>query len=196
MNRRLQGRIRLEDGWETETDFHPRFQAIQREYTYLLDVTGRAPDPFLGSLVTFPGKSLDWSLVEGHLTCLLGTHNFRSFCARPSKEGRPVRKLTALELHPGSEILRIRIEGLSFLRGMVRHLVGAAIRIASGERPPSYLQELLDLGARGEKDESLHPAPASGLYLSRVRYPSGLLGERFYPMESPSFGPWWGSNRD
>lgn len=191
LNGKLGGEIRLLEAWEAKPGFHPRFAAVRREYTYLLDAPGMAPDPFRSGLVTFAGGDLDWSLVIPHCGDLLGEHDFTAYCSKPAAEERPVRSLEALEIHTSGALVRIRLVGRSFLRGMVRHIVGAFLRIASGEKPGDYLCELLELGLRQAKDDTLKPAPPDGLYLTGVDFPEGLPGTAVLPVEIGSAVHWW-----
>lgn len=182
-NARLEPDVALGTGWEAEPGFHPRFRAVSRTYTYLLDPAARRPDPFRATLVAFPGVTLDRARLGGATARLLGTHDFTAFCSKPAAEERPVRSLDRLEVTPDRDLWRVTVQGRSFLRGMVRHLVGALIRVASGEREPAYLDELLALGASGRKDDTLVPAEARGLYLTGVEFPDGQPGSRVFPVD-------------
>lgn len=195
--------IRLGRAWEARPGFHPRFDALGRAYRYVLDASGAAPDPFRGPYVTFPGEGLDWGRAREGIPALLGTHDFRAFCTRPSDAERPVRSLDALVLREHAGMVLVDLRARAFLRGQVRHLVAALLAVARGEKDPSYMDELLALGARGEKDARLTPAPPEGLYLMKVEYPDGLPGPEgldpgaapgkggppFPALELPPFGP-------
>lgn len=191
VNTQLGGDAVLLEGWEAVPGFHPRFQASLREYVYLLSRGPRRPDPFRGSLVHCLDREVDWDLAREAAPLLLGTHDYTAFCTRPAVEERPVRSLDQLEIWERGPLVGIRVVGRSFLRGMVRHLVGALLRVARGDRPSPYIRDLLERGSRGEKDDSLEPAPPTGLYLTGVEYPEGLPGPLLVPPEVPIRACWW-----
>lgn len=180
VNRKLAPGATLGTGWEAAEGFHPRHRATARAYTYVLESSGNGPDPFRAGRVTFVEPGLDWDGALEASRVLLGTHDYRAFCVQPDREEKPVRSIDALELSRRGPYLVLEIRGRSFLRGQIRHVVGALLAVARGRKPGAYLQELLELGASGAKDDHLVPAPADGLYLTDVVYPEGLPGPQVY----------------
>lgn len=176
VNRKLGGAAALGTGWEAAPGFHPRHRAVGRGYTYLMEASGAPPDPFRAGRVTFVEPGLAWVAALEAGQALLGTHDFRAFCVQPDREEKPVRSIDSLTLTPRGPYLLLEVRGRSFLRGQVRHLVGALLALARGTKPASYMEELLALGAAGAKDDHLVPAPPDGLYLTDVAYPEGLPG--------------------
>jgi tRNA pseudouridine38-40 synthase len=71
--------------------------------------------------------------------------------------------------------LVLEIEANRFLHHMVRFLVGTLVESASGRRDPGAVQRLL---VAPTNDDVSPPAPAHGLFLDRVTYPSDLYLER------------------
>jgi tRNA pseudouridine38-40 synthase len=78
-------------------------------------------------------------------------------------------RLCRWSAHDGT--LTLEIEANRFLHHMVRFLVGTMLDVATGRRPRSDFTALL---AAGTNDEVSPPAPASGLTLDAVTYPSPL----------------------
>ena len=181
VNRKLGAGASLGTGWEAAADFQPRHRAISRAYTYVLETSGRPPDPFRAGRATFVEPDLDWLAAMDAGRILLGTHDYRAFCVQPDREEKPVRSIDELELLERGPYRLLEIRGRSFLRGQVRHVVGALLAVARGRKPASYLGDLLERGARGEKDDHLVPAPPDGLYLTDVVYPEGLPGPEAIP---------------
>jgi tRNA pseudouridine38-40 synthase len=101
---------------------------------------------------------------------LLGTHDFAAFRGTPGGpppgEGtrRSIDRLDVLAVPPE---VRIVVEGRSFLRHMVRNLVGTLVEIGQGRRPVDDMARIL---ATGERSAAGATAPARGLCLEEVRY--------------------------
>jgi tRNA U38,U39,U40 pseudouridine synthase TruA len=72
--------------------------------------------------------------------------------------------------------LQFRIEASHFLWRMVRRIVGALVRVGTGELPLADFAAALDGDVRYQDALSRWTAPAAGLYLEAVRYPADLRG--------------------
>ncbi len=180
-NAKLGGAIVLGDGWEGIPNFQPRYRARLREYTYIFAEQEALVDPFRKGKITFVKPGLDWDAALEFASHLLGDHNYRAFCSKPDQEERLERSLDTVEIHSHGSYQVIRIVGQSFLRGMVRHIVGGMLRVARGRWVPEDALRLLELGRSGKKDDSLIPAAPDGLYLTDVTYPEGQPGTEFFP---------------
>ena len=99
---------------------------------------------------------------------LLGEHDFTSFRAAHCQARSPVRCLGAIAVRRQGPLVLLDVEANAFLYHMVRNLAGALMEVGLGKREPAWLAELL-----AAKDRTAAPrcAPATGLYLTQVRYP-------------------------
>jgi tRNA pseudouridine38-40 synthase len=156
-------------------DFHPRFSARSRTYRYLI-VNG-PPDPILSGLAwVVPGR-LDLEAMRAAAEHLLGKHDFSAFTSRPEGQRRE-RTLLQLELGqsetaPGPPPLDrlgpfvwVEARADSFMRRMVRFMVGALVRVGSGEWEPDQVRRAL----QARQSTHMPLAPAAGLYLVKVDY--------------------------
>ena len=91
-----------------------------------------------------------------------GQHDFRAFTPTETQHDVFVRNVSGAEWHRRGEALEFEITADSFLRHMVRTLVGTML-----ELPPERIEPLLDGRMRAEAGST---APAWGLYLERVDY--------------------------
>jgi tRNA pseudouridine38-40 synthase len=163
-------------------DFHPRYDAVARTYTYHVGVSPRAASPFYRRWCWPLCEELDEPLLAVAASHLFGKHSFEAF----SKAGQPERGVectireaawSAWELGSLFTITADR-----YLHHMVRYLVGTMVDIGRGRRPASDLPRLL-VGSVGLTTSA--PAPAPGLFLTHVEYPDNvLLGTR--PSVPPS----------
>lgn len=151
-------------------DFSARFDARSREYRYYLAVD-EVPPVFLSQLSWSVGP-LDVDAMERASRCLIGEHDFKSFCRAVSAVDKPTcRNLMEIsffkEEHYGEHFLVMKVVGSSFLHSMVRTLVGTLVMVGKGRRPESWVAEVLDACDRTAAGEC---APACGLVLWAVNY--------------------------
>ncbi|MCP4906725.1 MAG: tRNA pseudouridine(38-40) synthase TruA [bacterium] len=96
----------------------------------------------------------------------VGTHDFASMQAAGSDVKTTVRTITSLTIdgHSGGEIV-LDVEGMGFLRHMVRNLAGTLVEIGRGRWPAARAQAILTCLDRSQAGPT---APAEGLTLVRV----------------------------
>lgn len=151
--------------------FSARFDARAREYHYHLCVDSTAPI-FMKNFSWFVPGGLDVSAMEAGAQYLLGEHDFKSFCMAASAVGKPThRNVCELSFSPetvlGENVLTIKVVGNAFLHSMVRTMVGTLVMVGKGQRPASWVGEVLEARDRQAAGEN---APAQGLVFWRVIY--------------------------
>jgi tRNA pseudouridine38-40 synthase len=165
--------------WRTGPSFHARASATSRTYVYA--VGAPPPDGFDGRAWVlpdergFPGVTaheLHLEAMTEALAAAVGEHDFAGF-ARPGEQRGTVRTLLRARVERASwaPLWTLELEGRGFLRAQVRNLVGTVVAVGLGLAPATRVAEILrDRGRyRGVR------APAWGLTLVRVSYPSGVL---------------------
>ncbi len=153
---------------EVAGDFHARFSAERKAYSYTLD---RAFYPrVMKRLYSLHEPShLDRSAMQQSAKLLTGTHDFHAFQASGSKVEDTKRTLYCIELFEISdeELLRIYFEGSGFLYRMVRLITGTLIRVGKGKLEPESVEAAL----LGINPSAVGPTvPAHGLCLENVFY--------------------------
>jgi len=170
MNAALPGDIWVESVRPTEPDFHPRYLAHARSYRYQLGLSSQAFSPFHRPWCwpLFRGVELD--LLHRGSALLPGEHSFKAF-AKVGQESRGDRCLVReAKWLPWQDLgLAFEVTANRFLHHMVRYLVGTMVDIARGRRPLDDLVELLTAPATSLTTSP--PAPAEGLFLTKVHYP-------------------------
>jgi len=136
-------------------DFHARFSAKAREYSYKIFLRRHRPVLRLDSLMWHKGP-LDFEKMSTRAEEYLGNHDFKDF-AKTEDEENTFCNIMESSLTKESEIcFKYKIKADRFLRHMVRRIVGELIQVGSGE--PTI------------KPLSLKTAPAEGLTLVKVYY--------------------------
>jgi tRNA pseudouridine38-40 synthase len=162
---------------EVAGDFHARFDATKREYTYFLH---RSKDPFVENYSWRCGYPvLDFDAMNRAALHLLGTHDFSAFEKTGGDNKTSICTVYEAFWAPytpshiqvmgyqGSSYWYFRIAANRFLRNMVRATVGTLIEIGRGKHSPDRILSLLESGTRSDAGESV---PAHALFLSRVDY--------------------------
>ena len=146
---------------EAADDFHARHSARSRSYRYRI-WRRRAPSPFEQRRSWWLPRPLDEEGLADAADLLLGEHDFRAFTPTETQHEVFERNVLAASWHRRGDALEFEITADSFLRHMVRTLVGTMI-----ELPPEQIASLLAGRPRAAAGAT---APPHGLYLERVAY--------------------------
>ncbi|SFI87783.1 tRNA pseudouridine(38-40) synthase TruA [Albimonas pacifica] len=148
-------------------DFHARFDAVERRYTYRVAVR-RAPLTLSKGLAWRVPGPLDLAAMREAAGRLVGRHDFTTFRSTLCQAKSPVKTLDALEVEATAEGVAFHLRARSFLHNQVRSLVGTLERVGAGAWTPERVQEALEARDRAACGPV---APPDGLYLTRVIYP-------------------------
>lgn len=180
LNKQLRGQVRVMRAQPVSDDFHARFSALWREYRYLV-LESTPPALALTDVWSWTVEGpLDLDSMQRAGDAILGTHDFRAFCRRPtnSAPGEPLlrhvmdARWERLEDQWGmspdtAPVLRLTIRAQSFCHNMVRCLTSTMVAIGQGRLPENTVKERL---ASKERAHLPAPAPAGGLSLVGVGY--------------------------
>ena len=154
--------------WATPVgeDFHARFSARARHYSYLLLDRAQRPGLHRGR-VGWYHRPLALDPMREGAALLTGTHDFSSFRAAECQARTPVRTLTKLDITRAMGMLRIDCSADGFLHHMIRNLLGALVAVGTGSRPPAWIGELLAARDRTRGAPTFAP---DGLYFTGADY--------------------------
>jgi tRNA pseudouridine38-40 synthase len=159
LNPRLPAEISIVDAAEAPTDFHARFSARSRSYRYRIH-TRRAPSPFEANRSWWYPRPLDDDALHAAAALLVGEHDFRAFTPTETEHTVFFRTVESARWARDGDHLDFEITADSFLRHMVRTLVGTMVERGS-------LEGLL---AGAPRSAAGLTAPPHALYLVSVAY--------------------------
>ncbi len=156
-------------------DFHSRFCALKKTYTYTLWTERNFVPPRLRPFVWAPGR-FDLEAMRKALPYLHGTHDFAALQNVGTPIADTVRTIQTLELTEGSpwapqtlhpHIITLTAEADGFLKQMVRNITGLLIAVGQGRFQAEAIPALLEAKHRPSAPPT---APPQGLSLVRVHY--------------------------
>ena len=166
LNTMLPRDIRVLHGMQVGGDFHARFDAKGKLYTYRIHNAPHA-SAMLRDFTAHVPQKLDVPLMRQSLSALLGTHDFAAFQAAGGTAKTTVRTIDHAHLQADGAALTLTVHGNAFLYNMVRIIAGTMLDIGMGRLPADAFARAIQTGDRLALGVT---APACGLELTRVEY--------------------------
>ncbi len=157
--------------WKAPHDFHAQRSAQKRIYTYLIFNT-KTPSALERNYSYWYPYPVFYENLRKMSQCLIGKHDFKSF----QNSGNPTQN-TCKMVYQASWfwmkpwVLAFQISGNSFVKQMVRNLVGTQLGLMKEKDSVQKFQDILK--ARDRK-KALKTISAQGLFLHRIYYPLSL----------------------
>lgn len=173
LNALLPPTIRIVNTEEVGPDFHARWAARSKTYRYRL-YRGKVVPPALWRYVLHYPFPLDEDAMREAAARFVGTHDFASFAASTGSEEDDKERSTEREMYstelarsPDNEELIFTVRGRSFLRYMVRKLVGTLLDVGRGKLTPEDIDRLYELKDRSKSGPTV---PPQGLCMISVEH--------------------------
>jgi tRNA pseudouridine38-40 synthase len=147
-------------------DFHSRFSAKAKEYRYQVH-RGEVVLPFEYRYFWQVNAPLDIKAMREAGNYFVGEKDFTAFQAGDARERNPIRRILSFEMEEKGEILLLRVKAESFLKYMVRRMVGLLIEVGLGKK---VLSDIIDIIETKDQELVRKLAPPRGLFLVKVEY--------------------------
>ncbi|HWY07907.1 MAG TPA: tRNA pseudouridine(38-40) synthase TruA [Candidatus Acidoferrales bacterium] len=171
LNALLPPAIRIVAVEETGPDFSARWSAKGKIYRYRI-YRGKVVPPLLWRYVLHYPFPLDEEAMKDAAARFVGMHDFTSFAASTGsedddKERNMQREIFSTELRrtEDCEELWFTVHGRSFLRYMVRKMVGTLLEVGRGKLTPADIDKLYELKDRSKSGPTV---PPHGLFMVMV----------------------------
>ena len=163
-------------------EFHARFAATGRHYTYLL-LDRPVRTALLNGRVGWYHRPLALEPMRAAAAELTGRHDFSAFRAAECQAKSPVKTLDRIDIAREDDLFRFDFHADAFLQHMVRNIVGALVYVGSGRQDAQWVAELL---ASRDRTRGAPTFAAYGLYLTGIDYPARWnLPETVVPLRLP-----------
>ena len=182
LNAQLPEDIVIYDAQPCYRRYNPRFHALHKRYRYVVRC-GRQRDPLtrrqawqlgpkgIGRNVVNRGDRvedyLDLAAMRAAASYFVGTHDFRAFRQSGDEREIVVRQMLEVSVLPGwngrSDLLAFEVVGDSFMKNMVRIMVGTLVDVGRGQLSASDVPGMLHEGSH--RSNAGQTAPAHGLTL-------------------------------
>ena len=151
---------------DVDADFHARFAATSRHYTYLLQNRPERPGLLQGR-VGWHHAPLDAHAMHEGAQRLVGTHDFSSFRAAACQAKSPVKTVSRLHVSRRGAIVRFDVTADAFLHHMIRNIVGALVEVGAGKQSSAWIGDVL---RAADRTQGAPTFAADGLYFTGADY--------------------------
>ncbi|MBQ9789724.1 MAG: tRNA pseudouridine(38-40) synthase TruA [Lentisphaeria bacterium] len=172
LNMMLPSDIKIQTIKEVDLNFHARFFAVGKAYTYVIKLAGATP--FSNRYSYAPRHKIDIEAIKKATQYLVGTHDFSSFACAGNPIEDAVRTIYRIDVQTFGDYLTLTYVGSGFLYKMVRSLTGTLLAVGAGKFKAEEVKTLLEA-----KDRTLGhtTASAGGLFLVKVFYDADELAK-------------------
>lgn len=166
LGRRLPPDIAVREAWRVPDDFHPRYDAKGKEYSYRIR-NSRLSDPFDFEYAPLWFPTIDEKRADALCKRFCGTQDFRSFQAAGSDITDTVRTVSGFSCRREGDLVIFTVTANGFLYNMARILVGTVLDLLDD---PSAEERATEILAARDRAAAGRTMPAKGLCLERVFY--------------------------
>jgi tRNA pseudouridine38-40 synthase len=163
LNHHLPDSLHVRSIKEVDDSFHARYSAKSRTYRYI--ISENEVNPFEARYIHFV-KELDFEKISEAIRVFEGEHDFKNFMKNGSDTKSSVRKIYKAYAYKSGSKTVLYFEANGFLRSQIRMMVAFLLSIS--EKKLTQYQLIQQLTCKEIYSRKL--APASGLYLAKIKY--------------------------
>ena len=145
-------------------EFSPRYDVVMKEYVYKINVG--IYNPIEKDYVYQYNKNININLIKKAIKKIKGKHNFKSFTSDTEKDDY-IKDIKDIKIVKEANYIYIYIKAKSFLRYMIRNIVGLLIDINEGKKAIEDIDKIFERENRSSCGRCID---ACGLYLNRIYY--------------------------
>lgn len=166
INHKLPDDIVILKSEEVEIEFHARYDAKGKTYSYSI-LNREVPSAINRNYLYHLKKKLDVEAMKEACKYFIGTYDFAAFKTSGSSVKTTVRTITELYIEEKDNIIKIYVTGDGFLYNMVRIIVGTLIMVGSNKINSNEIKNIID---SKQREKAGICVPATGLVLEKVYY--------------------------
>lgn len=164
LNGNLPRDVRIISAEEVDENFHARYDAIKRHYSYTITRQEKAINRFYAWCYK---SELNIENMQQASNYLLGKHDFKAFCHANENANHYRCFVEEIVWEQNDELIILNIIANRFLHNMVRIIVGTMINVGRGFTPVEQIPQILKSHDRRNAGLTV---PAKGLFLEKVYY--------------------------
>ena len=163
LNRRLSDDVIIKKVIRVKDDFHARHYAKSRIYHYRI---AKKPSNIFNQRFEVFIENFNIELAKESIEKFIGTKDFTGF-AKLSVDKDPIRTIESIQIKETKDHYTFVFQGKSFLRYMIRSIMGTIIEVATLKKEPTIIDEIFETNNRKLAGKT---APAKGLFFYKVIY--------------------------
>lgn len=166
LNKKLRKEIIIDKIDKVNHTFNSRYDAKKRTYKYYFKKEEKIT-PFESNYISPVSFEIDINKFNEIMKIYKGSHNFANFMKIDKSKKNTNRTIYEVECKKYKDKFEITVQGNSFLKTMIRIMIGTAFEVYSGKLKVDYIKEML---VNYDKNYKKILAPSEGLYLVDVIY--------------------------
>lgn len=158
--------ITIIESEEVDLSFHSRFDAVKKRYKYIV-YNAELPRSIYRRFSYHVPYDIDIDKMIQASKYFIGTHDFKAFMSAKADVYSTIRTIYEIDIKKNNELIEFTVEGNSFLRNMVRIIVGTLLCVGFGRIKIEDIEKIILYKKRQNAGPT---APPQGLFLEKVFY--------------------------
>ncbi len=164
LNKMIDSSIYIKKIYKVNNDFSARYSVKMKKYIYKINPL--IYDPLKKDYVLQYNKSINLCLLRKAARKIKGIHNFKAFTSENERDNY-IRDIKSIKIVRKDNEVCIYIKAKSFLRYMIRNIVGLLLEINEGKKSLKDIDKIFASESRSENGKRIE---GCGLYLNKIWY--------------------------